>query len=186
MRDKLEGTRPADMPGVDLRKDGPHLQADTPHAPRRIHYVLGWIVAAIGVAVAVRNYMHHERAPVPVIGRETQKAAPTTGTPERTYLSSAMEPVVIAEFTPSDRSGDDVYAAKVRLIGKDGMQMRRGLPLSCADAPIQARLLRTIRVRSDTWRLRGGGEEKLLSEDDAEAALCGDFTGRDVARTRPE
>ena len=181
MRDKLEGSRPDAMPGVSLRKD----KREAGHAPRRIHYVLGWILAALAVAIGIRTCMHRDDAPAAVIGRQDGAAA-VADTPERTYLSSAFEPVVIAEFTPSDRSGDETYAAQVRLIGKDGMEMRRRLPLSCSDSPIEARVLRAVRIRVDTWRLRGGGEERLMSEDDAEAALCGDFTGRDVARRKPD
>lgn len=181
MRDKLEGTRPDDMSGVNLRKEHP-TRTDAgitvqEARPKRIHYVLGWILAAVMMALLIWNLIDRKKTV-----SDHRAAVETRQTPEYTYVSSAFEPVVIADFKPSEQNGDEEYAARVRLLGKDGMEMERDLPLSCADAPIQARLLRAIRIRTDTWQLRGGGEERLISEDDAEAALCGDFTGRDVPR----
>lgn len=183
MRDKLEGDRPADMDGVSLAKKdlSGHRTASpiTETKPKRIHYVLGWLLAAVVLALLIRNV--EDRMETAPTGRNV--AEQRRGVPEREYVSSTFEPVVIAEFTPSESNGDEEYAAKVHLIGKDGMEMSRRLPIRCDNGPIEARVLRAIRIRTDTWRLRGGGEERLISEDDAEAALCGDFSGRDVART---
>lgn len=177
MADKLEGRRPPEMAGVNLDKEvGREAQTGKGawrHAPTWILSIAVVMLTTLGLATR-----HEDAAVTP--RRTAQVQAPS---PERSYVSSRMENVVIAEFTPAERGGDDQYAAYVHLMGKDGMEMTLRPPLSCQDDPIAARVGRAVRIRSDFWRLRGDGEERLLSPDDAQAALCGDFAGRDVPRT---
>lgn len=180
MKDSLEGDRPT---GVDLGKAyGTGTLASGGSSSLRPLAII--VVLALLSAIAVWAFTRDDRPAAKAPPAAARRAA-ASSTPERTYVGSRMEKVVIADFTPSDRMGDDDYAARVRLLGHDGLEMDRRLPLSCDDAPIEARLHRIILVRSDSWRLRGGGSETMLSEDDAEAALCGDFRGRDVPRTSP-
>lgn len=173
MKDKLEGSRPT---GVDLGKRTATgtLASDRSSSARPLAIAA---ILAVLVMIAAWAFTRDENAVEPV-----KPAAVAKETPERTYTGSVMEKVVIASYTPAVRDDDDYEeSAHVTLIGRDGMEIRRRLPMSCADEPIIAREHRVILVRSDTWRLRGGGEETMLSDDDAEAALCGDFRGRDVA-----
>lgn len=182
MKDSLEGSRPG---SVDLGKRTATgtLASDRSSSARPL--VIAAILAVL-VMIAAWAFTRDENATVPpkptVPQKPTVPATEARTTPERTYTGSVMEKVVIASYTPAVRDeGDYDESAHVTLIGRDGLEIRRRLPMSCEDAPIIAREHRVILVRSDTWRLRGGGEETMLSDDDAEAALCGDFRGRDVA-----
>jgi hypothetical protein len=176
MKDSLEGSRPG---GVDLGKRTATgtLASDRSSSARPLMIAA---ILAVLVMIAAWAFTRDENATVPP--KPTVPASKARNTPERTHTGSVMEKVVIASYTPAVRDeGDYDESAHVTLIGRDGLEIRRRLPMSCEDAPIIAREHRVILVRSDTWRLRGGGEETMLSDDDAEAALCGDFRGRDVA-----
>lgn len=186
MRDKLEGDRPAHMEGVNLQKSSASKAVVRTMTGRDTANGLMAIAAIVAVLLLVLLWNSDENAGRPISGKTTTRAATTIDrntAPDRAYASSEMVNVVVAGFAPSyvEVDGGDT-PAKVHLIGKDGLEMETYLPDGCQEGPVEARLNRVVRIRADTWSLRGGGSEQLLSQDDARAAMCGDFTHRDVAR----
>lgn len=192
MRDKLEGRRPSDMPGVSLAKGRTVAVAAGPGrgAWPVIAALVVLLICALFWMLADRDAKDPAATTPASTGPRTDGAVVVMRRApgrvyEETYETSVMEKVVLAEYRPSTDDGEDSVNGRAHLIGRGGIDMQTILPHDCQNAPIEARVGRLILIRADVWRLKDGGQEKSLSDDDAKAALCGDFKGRDVKREQP-
>lgn len=173
MKDSLKGVRPAHMTGPRLDRSqivGTRRTDEGRKGVSTTMITLTVLMAGL-VMVMVAYWGRGDKAGV---------AAPVEA-PQRRYMSSRLENVVVADFQPST-GGKYSNRAAIRLVGKGGLEVVARPPMTCDENPIVARVGRVIRVRSDTWQVARGSAETVLSETDAEAALCGSFAGRDVAR----
>lgn len=195
MKDSLKGVRPDDM--LPLGKGNRRLAARN---GLKVSFVS--LLTGIGIIAAGLLADHHDRKPIVRSGKPENASGPV-------YAGSRMEKFVVVDYeppVPSDRYGELVMVqtydgrgmrpeyrqvgkygspASVALIGKGGLGFSLTLPDNCDTAPIAAREGRIILVRVDEWRNPDGSTERSVSRDEQYAALCGDFIGRDVARTLP-
>lgn len=151
---------------------------------KRGMYVIGAAaLATFGMVALTRDDAPDGSASAQTAGAETANRP--------AYDGSRQINVIVAGFTPSSTTTTMVgkammtssRPARVRLIGKNGLDVSVALPPRCDTVPVTARLGRPIRVRQDLWRT-GSSVSGQMSVDDAVAALCDEAGTRDVAVPR--
>ena len=110
----------------------------------------------------------------------------------QSYAGSRQTNAVITSYSPAESGsmmmvGDVVMPtggspAGVGMVVKGLGAVRVALPDDCDGVPIRARLGRMITLRQDLWKTPEGETVGQVPDDEIVAAVCGDFTRRDVAQ----
>ena len=121
-------------------------------------------------------------------------ACDTHQTVVESYAGSRKTNAVITSYSPA-KSGSMVMVgdvamptggspAGVGMVVKGMGAVEIALPGDCDGVPIRARIGRMITLRQDLWKTPEGGTVGQVTNDEMVAAVCGDFTVRDVAQKR--